>query len=193
MNLVTPTGRVIDAGNPQPDDICLEDIAIGLSREERYNGNTIVPYTVAQHSVHVADYVASARCAHTAIVKAALLHDASEAYLGDIVMPLKALLPDYRRLEEVWSRAIFNRFDVPLALLDHPVVKQADHWIFACEVGRLIREPNSYGISGPEADWRYERVKKDYAGIDGLHPNKVLRRPEAVEHFMNTAKILGLS
>ena len=95
MMLETVTGKLIDVNNPDPASIDIEDIAWGLSRMPRFCGHTIaaVPPSVAQHCIFVSDMILH----HTNNREAALvglLHDASEAYIGDIPSPVK-------RIEEV--------------------------------------------------------------------------------------------
>lgn len=124
------------------DQVHLEDIAHGLAYQCRFNGQTSEFYSIAQHSLMVADIISAE---HPELRLAALLHDASEAYLGDVVKPLKALLPDYkdieRRVEEIIAKAygisdIFN-----------PLIKRADMIALATEKRDLM--PHS------AEDWSY--------------------------------------
>lgn len=85
----TVSGIPFDLLDPKPDMVRVEDIAHALSRIARFNGHThSEPYSVAHHSMLVADLLASWG-APPAIVREGLLHDAAEAYYGDIVSPLK--------------------------------------------------------------------------------------------------------
>ena len=79
---------------PRIDDVDIEDIAHGLAYQCRFNGQTNAFYSVAQHSLIVAALVPEE------LRFAALLHDAAEAYLGDMVKPLKVLLPGFSEIEE---------------------------------------------------------------------------------------------
>lgn len=115
------------------DKIDIEDIAHGLAFQCRFNGQTSAFYSVAQHSLMVAQLVPASH------YKAALLHDAAEAYLGDVVKPLKALLGDYGRIEDVVSDLIAREFKV--SLNDHGVIKDADWIALATEKRDLM--PNS--------------------------------------------------
>ena len=114
----TVTGRYVSIANPQAEQIDLEDIAHGLANTMRWGGHTLHPYSVAQHSMEVAK-----RCERPHAL-AALLHDASEAYLCDLPTPLKSLLPDYKAIEARFMRVIFDRFGVPYPL--HESVSKAD-------------------------------------------------------------------
>ena len=85
----TVSGIPFDLLDPRPDMVRAEDIAHALSRINRFNGHTAgEPYSVAHHSMLVADLLASWG-APPAIVREGLLHDAGEAYYGDVVSPLK--------------------------------------------------------------------------------------------------------
>ena len=79
-------------------DIHLSDIFHSLARQTRFNGHTRVPYSVARHSCLVYDLVAQRTKDHNAL-KWALLHDAAEAYIGDIVSPVKRMCHEVQALE----------------------------------------------------------------------------------------------
>jgi uncharacterized protein len=123
--------------NPQQDEIDIQDIALALANKCRFSGHTQF-YSVAEHSVCVAYRLPK----HLRL--AGLLHDASEAYLGDIPSPLKACLPDYRAIEKVNEAAIIDKFGVDIY---NPLVKQADRQALYTEASYLIP---SRGI-----DWEY--------------------------------------
>jgi hypothetical protein len=94
------------------------DIAHSLAITNRYNGHTHVPYSVAQHSCLVHDYLPEHRQAE------GLLHDATEAYLGDVATPLKLCLPEYEKLEDSLWVHLSTVFDLPPAM--SPEVREAD-------------------------------------------------------------------
>lgn len=198
MKLVTATGRTIDPANPKPEDICLFDIAHGLAREERFDGNTFVPYSVAQHSCHVADLMAARipqledRPKALRWVQAGLLHDASEAYLGDLVTPLKRILPDYTALEAAWMKVIFEKYGLTENLLHIDVLKEADDTIFTCEAVCLTSNPENYGVTKLEAEATLDDVHSIYPGIDGLLIPNILERGPAAQHFLDLARCLDL-
>jgi hypothetical protein len=100
------TGRSIDLLNPRVEDIFIEDIAASLSKLNRFTGYTSRVYTVGEHCLLGIDYLpAGERFEY-------LMHDASEAYLGDVSGPLKRLvgMEYYRWLEGLWMVAIQERF-----------------------------------------------------------------------------------
>ena len=118
---------------PHIDDIEIEDIAHGLAYQCRFNGQTSSFYSVAQHSVLVASLVPDE------LKLAALLHDAAEAYLGDIVKPLKMLVPEFAPIEKRVMEIIGQRFCVT-GLTDLRI-KHADLTLLATEKRDLM--PNS--------------------------------------------------
>ncbi len=120
----TYSGRMIDLSTPRPEDICLEDLAHHLARICRFGGAVHEYYSVASHSVYVANIVAAASGTTARRNRSALLHDATEAYLGDMVSGLKRLNPDYRILEDEWATCVETRFDVSFRRC--PIIKDAD-------------------------------------------------------------------
>lgn len=86
-NIVTYTGKIFDLLNPKPEQVCIEDIAHSLAYQCRYTGHTREFYSVAQHCVLMAK---NSILPGDPLAK--LLHDAGEAYIGDIARPWKRLL-----------------------------------------------------------------------------------------------------
>jgi 5'-deoxynucleotidase YfbR-like HD superfamily hydrolase len=126
------SGRRLDLLDPSPMDIEIEDIAHGLARVARWNGQTVGEhaFSVAQHSVVVEEIVAHIRPdVEPRWRLAALLHDASEYVIGDMISPFKAALGvDYKTFEERLETAIHLRFGLP-ARTPAPIkalIKQAD-------------------------------------------------------------------
>ena len=111
------SGRRLDLLDPSPVDIEIEDIAHGLARVARWNGQTIGehPMSVAQHSVVVEEIVAHLEPSIEAKWRlAALLHDAAEYVIGDMISPFKAALGlDYQAFEDRLGAAIHIRFGLP--------------------------------------------------------------------------------
>ena len=121
----TRSGRRVALLNPSPAQIVIGDIAHGLAHQCRFNGQTNKFYSVAQHSVLVASILPRE------LRLAGLLHDASEAYLGDIVQPLKELLPEYQTIEANFCKVLGERFNVNLQ--PNPAIHQADLIVLATE------------------------------------------------------------
>ncbi len=137
------SGRRLDLLDPSPLDIEIEDIAHGLARVARWNGQTKgdQPFSVAQHSVLVEDFVVHVWPESSAADRlGALLHDAPEYVIGDMISPFKnALGVDYRQFEDRLEAAIRIRFGLtpkmPAALKAR--IKAADQSAAFYEATRL--------------------------------------------------------
>lgn len=116
----TRTGKRVSVENPQPEQFDIKDIAYALSNTCRFNGHCSGFYSVAEHSVAVALRLP------IELRLAGLLHDATEAYLGDIPSPIKQFLPDYRAIEKRFEEAVIRTFDLELTANDWHAVKTAD-------------------------------------------------------------------
>lgn len=121
----TFSGRCIDPFNPNPDDICIEDIAHSLANQCRFGGHTQRRFSIAQHSIMVADRLPKEHRL------AGLLHDASEAYLLDIPTPVKNKLPGYAQAEHWLMRIIAKKFGFQWPL--HILVKDEDRYALEWE------------------------------------------------------------
>lgn len=115
---------------PRIDRVAIEDIAHGLAYLCRFNGQTSEFYSVAQHSLVVSSLVPPA------LRLAALLHDAAEAYLGDMVKPLKVLMPDFSDLEDRVTAIIAATFAIDFS--DYAPIKRADLIALATEKRDLM-------------------------------------------------------
>jgi len=104
-------GHYVDLSNPTPNMIDIDSIAIALGRICRFGGHCPRFYSVAEHSVHATELARKAGM-KTDIMRAVLLHDAAEAYIGDVVKPLKIILPGYAEIERRIEKAIAERFNV---------------------------------------------------------------------------------
>jgi 5'-deoxynucleotidase YfbR-like HD superfamily hydrolase len=126
------SGRRLDLLDPSPLDIEIEDIAHGLARVARWNGQTkgAHAFSVAQHCVLVEDIVHTLRPrAGRKLRLAALLHDAAEYVIGDLISPFKAAVGlDYKAFEERLMRAIRLRAGLPAVedAEDTALIKRAD-------------------------------------------------------------------
>lgn len=126
------SGRRLNILDPSPLDIEIEDIAHGLARVARWNGQTTgpLPFNVAQHSVIVTDLCRELRPGWPAKwLLAALLHDAPEYVIGDMISPFKAALgARYKEIEHGLQCAIHLRFGLPAELPEHveKTIKRAD-------------------------------------------------------------------
>jgi 5'-deoxynucleotidase YfbR-like HD superfamily hydrolase len=126
------SGRRLDLLDPSPMDIEIEDIAHGLARVARWNGQTVGEhaFSVAQHCLVVEEILAHVRPdVEPRWRLAALLHDAPEYVIGDMISPFKAALGvDYRTFEDRLEGAIHVRFGLPAKTPAEikALIKQAD-------------------------------------------------------------------
>lgn len=156
----TVSGGDVDLLEPSDASIRIEDIAWALSRQARYNGHTVTTsfYSVAEHSVRVADRVrelltpSSNTLYATKLELHGLLHDAHEAYIGDVVTPFKRVLNKlagrdiFAEAELAIRRAVNARFDL---FQEEPIpVLQADAELYVTEKRDIM--PNVPG----ERAWR---------------------------------------
>lgn len=116
--------------DPRPEEIHIHDIAHALGMACRYGGHTIRFYSVAEHSVHCA----SKAPGHLKL--ATLMHDASEAYLSDLIRPIKVHMLNYKVIETQLERCIAGRFDLPWPM--PPEVKALDEAIIADEKEQVM-------------------------------------------------------
>lgn len=152
------SGHMFDFMDIENAFILIGDIAHALSHTCRYGGHCPQFYSVAQHSVLVSHLVPREHAVH------ALLHDAAEAYLGDVVKPLKNLLPDYLGIERRLEREIFKRFYLPEVIPE--CVKSADvhmlnvelNWLWHPVDGSYL-EPQDPSKAKAEFLKRYEELK----------------------------------
>jgi hypothetical protein len=140
------SGRMFSLTDPKTDDIEIEDIAYALARLCRFTGHTTQFYSVAQHCLHVSRLVPGAWALE------GLLHDASEAFIGDMSTPLKqALGPRVKELEDRIHWVISVRFDV--CLPGHKAVKDADLVALSTERRDLMAPGNDHYWAGlPDPD-----------------------------------------
>lgn len=118
-SITTLSGKFFDILKPEEYTFDIEEIATSLSNICRYTGHVNSFYSVAEHSVLVS------RIVPKRLALAGLLHDASEAYLGDVSSPLKKLLPEYKRIEERVQQAIAKQFGLG-GNLSHTAIHEAD-------------------------------------------------------------------
>jgi 5'-deoxynucleotidase YfbR-like HD superfamily hydrolase len=131
MNIFQPTQHMI----------CIEDIAHSLSHQCRFNGHLPTFYSVAHHSILTAERVDPEH------KLAALLHDASEAYLCDIPRPIKPHLTNYKEIEDKLMQVIAEKFGFGYPL--HSDVKQADEYMLIWEWHDLMLQDYLYPAIKP--------------------------------------------
>jgi hypothetical protein len=182
------SGRRLDLLDPSPMDIEIEDIAHGLARVARWNGQTLGehPMSVAQHSVVVEEIVAHVEPAIEARWRlAALLHDAAEYVIGDMISPFKAALGlDYQAFEDRLAAAIHIRFGLPARVPAHVkrLIKSADRACAFFEATQLA------GFSHEEALRFFGRPPAGYRlQIEPLAPSVAQARYLQRHHTLSEA------
>lgn len=138
----TFTGRRFHPLSPMPDDIVIDDIAHALAMICRYAGHTSTFYSVAEHSVIVSLHVPAE------YAREALLHDASEAYIGDVSRPLKhhPVMSEYRRVEAELTCAIFERFGIKSTDASRAEIDRVDNQIPHDEIAKLMADPSMFSV-----------------------------------------------
>jgi hypothetical protein len=127
--IMLQSGAWFDFGAPASSDFTIEDIAHGLANICRYAGQCRKFYSVAEHSLLVSETAIGSELE-------ALLHDAAEAFMGDVTRPLKQLLPEYKKIENDVEDAILMRFGLTIPL---PLgVKDADLRVLAAEQSQIM-------------------------------------------------------
>ncbi|MDA7427637.1 HD family hydrolase [Primorskyibacter aestuariivivens] len=178
------SGRRLDLLDPTPVDIEIEDIAHGLAFVARWNGQTEGdwPYSVAEHSLLVeALFTRMNPKAPVRWQLAALLHDAPEYVIGDMISPVKAAVgPGYGALDDRLTAAIHIRFGLP-AVLPATVKKQIKR---ADRVSAWMEAVQIAGFSQKEADGFFGRPDATLIeGLDiSLRPPRVVRDDFTARH-----------
>lgn len=141
--------------DPRVGDFDIIDIATALSRLCRFGGHTKRFYSVAEHSVYVSHCVAEE---NPELALWGLLHDGAEAYIQDLIRPVKYAIPQYKEIEEVIERAMAEQFGLEFPM---PVeVRKADLAVLLAE-SRDIMLP-------PPSPWE-EKSEPFSMYIEGLH------------------------
>lgn len=173
-------GKLIDLYNFTVDDVNIEDIANHLSQIQRFNGALPVgtTYSVAEHCINLMFYMRNDayRFEDTELLLYTLLHDAAEAYIGDIVSPVKRELLDFCKLDDVITDVILQKFNIEPTEYTKSTVKEMDKRIVLNEVEAMIPS-------------RYEMYKSSCAGIEQLHDCDIMfnNHPGTVKQCFLTA------
>ena len=127
--IMLQSGAWFDFGAPASSNFTIEDVAHGLANICRYAGQCRRFYSVAEHSILVSEIAIGFELE-------ALLHDAAEAFMGDITRPLKQMLPEYKKIEKDVEEAVLRRFGLttPLPL----EIKDADLRVLAAEQSQIM-------------------------------------------------------
>lgn len=138
----TYTGGVFFPLDARMDEIRFEDISSALSKMCRFNGHCIKFLSVAEHCVHIA------KLAPPDLQLTALMHDASEAYIADIIRPIKPYLKGYEEIETSLMEKIAQRFDFYWPI--PPAIKHLDNAMLATERAQNMAAPPRDWLNLPE-------------------------------------------
>ena len=172
----TRTGKRVSVQDPQPDQFDIKDIGYALSNTCRFNGHSRGFYSVAEHSVAVALRLPDN------LRLAGLLHDATEAYLGDIPSPIKQFLPDYQKIEARFEAAIAEKFASPEVSIVPRCTAQEYAAIKAADIDALFTEAH-FLIESEGKDWAYFQGPQKHSVRYDLAP-MCLPPQEAYKLFM---------
>lgn len=134
MLLATVRGHKFDFNNLTPDDLRIEDIAHALNNICRFGGHCPQFYSVAQHSVLMSMLATDAGMSKRD-QRTALMHDASEAYLGDVIRHIKSAIPFYADMEHKMMLALAEKFDFDWPM--PPAIKKLDGDLLETEMQSL--------------------------------------------------------
>jgi hypothetical protein len=183
------SGQWIDILNPDPEKIILGDIASGLGKICRFQGQTSRFYSVAEHSV-LCGLLIKQQTDDPTLIKAALLHDAHETYLGDIPTPIKKIMSGWISIADRIDQAIAERFELDHALFTSEEVKTVDRQALSIEAHQFmsLTTPGfKEGMLSPD-DLPAEVIDSE---LDFSWPlNEALRGEEL---FLRFARILDIS
>ncbi len=155
------SGRRLDLLDPAPLDVEIEDIAHGLAFVARWNGQTMgdYPYSVAEHSLLVEQlFTRLSPKSPTKWRLAALLHDAPEYVIGDMISPVKAAVgPGYKELDDRLTAAIHMRFGLPASLPKSvkAAIKRADKhsaWLEATQIAGFSPDEATKFFGAPKPE-----------------------------------------
>lgn len=136
MSIIVETysGKVIDLEDVKPEDIDPIDIAVSLSRQRRYNGHTVIPWTVTQHSV-LCSMIADKLNADANNIKACFLHDVEEYLIQDFIAPIKnsnmVNTTKYKDVSNKITKVVFDEFGCHN--YNHSFVKTVDQLAYCFE------------------------------------------------------------
>ncbi len=166
----TYLGNRLNPIKPDAKDIKIEDVAHALSLLCRGNGQVTHFYSVGQHCINAAKE-AETRNESDRVILASLLHDASEAYMSDVIRPIKQFLPKYIEIENNFLDKVYERFGLGKLTEEERIkVKSIDDALLDYDMVELLKEPmpaDGYKfLRKPDIEFRpFEEVEKEYIQI----------------------------
>ena len=168
--LKTYMGKRVDPIEVEAEDITLEDIAHALSLMCRGNGQVIHFYSVGQHCINCAKE-AKARGWNVRLQLGCLLHDAAEAYMSDLITPIKVHMPKYYEIEERFLKAVYEKFGLSdLSAQEWEMIMDVDRALLIYDLVELLKEPvpeEGYKVVRlPDISFRpFEEVEEEYKSL----------------------------
>jgi len=168
-SILTRSGIYFDYVKPTAHMIKIEDIAKALSNTCRFGGHSRF-YSVAEHSVHCAQLAVDMELNNESVLYA-LMHDAQEAYIGDMPKPLKMIMPEFQALEERIERVVYAALGV--VTTDSRTIKRIDMMMLKAEKLYLFSDDKQVWpciASIPEVMidikcWTPERAETEFMGV----------------------------
>lgn len=175
------SGRRLDLLDPSPLDIEIEDIAVGLARVARWNGQTSGSwaYSVAQHCLLVEEILSTFRAdAVPSWRRFALLHDAPEYVIGDLITPFKnALSNDYREIERRLMQAVRLRFGMTgISKTAESLTKRADRAAAYIEAIKIAGFPLDEAKTIFDPRGQFSDVELNTLDLQPLPPDEAEQR-----------------
>lgn len=171
----------LDVLDPKPELIDLNEIARGLGRQYRFGPAIVDNYTAAEHSVGCYRIMRAIGLSEKwddetrrDLERAALLHDAPEYIIGDLLSPIKRQCADFQEIDDLLSRVIEVRFGLPDGILDSDEVKRVDQ--LATDTEARVFLP----------------FMPPWPGMTDGHPDGICRTSKPAVYFLRTAHSLGL-
>jgi hypothetical protein len=185
----TRSGKGINLLDPDPDSLTIEDIAHGASNQCRFGGHVKQFYSVAEHSL---------LCAHLARdldiekQRSIFLHDAHEAYLGDIPTPIKRMLSGFTEIVDLFDQALVKRFDLE-AGFDFSELKAIDHLALSIEAKDLMPYNKANWYDGGLIEDTPEITFFDVLSGEEYYFGQLYQPEVACDLFLKKAKDLGIN
>lgn len=162
--------------DPRPEDVSFRDIAHALAMQCRYGGHCLRFYSVAEHSVLLARWALENYEGNIderrILALWLLLHDGSEAYLTDMIRPVKRFMPEYRAAEDEVQWAVYGRYGLDPGM-EPREVKQLDNRILMDERAQVMRQTTDQWHFGGETEplgvtlqfWSPDRAEEEFLAM----------------------------
>lgn len=164
------SGLYFDLADPRPEQFRFADIAGALSKICRFGGQINHYYSVAEHCWHCAMYAAES--GHQDALSAVLMHDAAEAFCGDVVKPLKIMLSEYTVIEKRVEAAIAAKFGIDFAghadairTIDRTMLIAERHHFFTADGVTWTGETEVKRIKWRFHGWTPEAAEREFTNL----------------------------